>query len=101
VAIVPGAQTCPTPKYFLAGCDAAAPQAEFHSGPGLGESPPVIKPPNDPFPGYVDETHSEHPGGCNILLGDGSVHFATDGIDPLVWAAMATRAGGETQEAIP
>jgi prepilin-type N-terminal cleavage/methylation domain-containing protein/prepilin-type processing-associated H-X9-DG protein len=98
VAVVAGAQTCPAPHYFLAGCDVAAPQAEFHSGPGLDEVPPVIKPPNDPFPGYVDETHSEHPGGCNILMGDGAVRWAADTINPLVWAAMATRAGGETEE---
>jgi prepilin-type N-terminal cleavage/methylation domain-containing protein/prepilin-type processing-associated H-X9-DG protein len=98
VAVAAGAQTCPTPRYFLAGCDAAAPQVEFHSGPGLDETPPAIKPPNDMFPGYVDETHSDHQGGCNILLGDGSVHWAADTIDPIIWAAMATRAGGETQE---
>jgi prepilin-type N-terminal cleavage/methylation domain-containing protein/prepilin-type processing-associated H-X9-DG protein len=97
VGVAPGAQTCPTPFYALAGCDAAAPQAEFHSGPGLSEVPPVIKPPNDTFPGYVDETHSEHPGGCNILMGDGSVRWAADTIDPNVWAAMATRAGGESE----
>ncbi|HEY2826294.1 MAG TPA: DUF1559 domain-containing protein, partial [Pirellulales bacterium] len=60
VGVVPGAQTCPAPAYSLADCDAAAPQVEFHSGPGLDEIPPVIKPPNDMFPGYVDEAHSEH-----------------------------------------
>ncbi len=98
VAVVPGAQTCPTQRYFLAGCDVAAPQAEFHSGPGLDETPPVIKPPNDMFPGYVDETHSDHPGGCNILMGDGGVHWASDTINPVIWAAIATRAGGETED---
>jgi len=98
VGVVAGAQTCPTPFYALAGCDLAAPQVEFHSGPGLYEDPPVIKPPNDMFPGYVDETHSGHPGGCNILMGDGGVHWAGDTIDPQVWEGLATRAGGEATE---
>ena len=101
VGIVPGSVTCPTPRYSLAGCDVAAPQVNFHSGPGLYETPPAIKPPNDTFPGYVDETHSDHPGGCNVLMGDGSVQFASDNINPIVWAAMATRAGGENAEVSP
>jgi prepilin-type N-terminal cleavage/methylation domain-containing protein/prepilin-type processing-associated H-X9-DG protein len=95
VGIVPGAATCPTPRYAAAGCDVAAPQINFHSGPGLFESPPTIKPPNDVFPGYVDETHSDHPGGCNVLMGDGSVRWVSDLINQLLWEAMATRAGGE------
>ena len=57
VGIVPNAATCPTPEYELAGCDVAAPQVNFHSGPGLYENPPAIKPPNDLLPGYVDETY--------------------------------------------
>ena len=96
VGIVPGAATCPTPRYQLAGCDVAAPQINYHSGPGSGENPPIIKPPNDPFPGYVDETHSDHPGGCNVLLGDGSVRWVSDLVNQLFWEAMATRAGRET-----
>jgi prepilin-type N-terminal cleavage/methylation domain-containing protein/prepilin-type processing-associated H-X9-DG protein len=96
VGIVAGAATCPTPRYPLAGCDVAAPQINYHSGPGSGENPPTIKPPNDPFPGFVDETHSDHPGGCNVLLGDGSVRWVSDLVNQLVWEAMATRAGRET-----
>jgi prepilin-type N-terminal cleavage/methylation domain-containing protein/prepilin-type processing-associated H-X9-DG protein len=38
---------------------------------------------------------SRHPGGVNVLFGDGSVHFAKNGIDGLTWAAAGTRAGGE------
>ncbi len=95
VGIVPRAATCPTPRYVAAGCDVAAPQINFHTGPGLFESPPTIKPPNDVYPGYVDETHSDHPGGCNVLMGDGSVRWVSDLINQLVWEAMATRAGQE------
>jgi prepilin-type N-terminal cleavage/methylation domain-containing protein/prepilin-type processing-associated H-X9-DG protein len=38
---------------------------------------------------------SVHPGGVNLLLGDGHVAFARATIAPSVWAALATRAGGE------
>jgi prepilin-type N-terminal cleavage/methylation domain-containing protein/prepilin-type processing-associated H-X9-DG protein len=36
-----------------------------------------------------------HPGGCNALLADGSVHFLRAGLSIRVLAALATRAGGE------
>jgi prepilin-type processing-associated H-X9-DG protein len=38
---------------------------------------------------------SNHPGGVNVLLCDGSVRFVADAVDPAAWRAMATRAGGE------
>jgi prepilin-type processing-associated H-X9-DG protein len=38
---------------------------------------------------------SNHSGGVNLLLGDGSVHFITNGIDPATWSALSTRNGGE------
>jgi prepilin-type processing-associated H-X9-DG protein len=38
---------------------------------------------------------SWHPGGANVLFGDGSVHFAKNSIDSSTWAAAGTRAGGE------
>ena len=38
---------------------------------------------------------SWHPGGANVLFGDGSVHFFKNSIDSSTWAAVATRAGGE------
>lgn len=33
---------------------------------------------------------SAHPGGVNVLMGDGSVHFAADAIDLPVWQAAGT-----------
>ena len=94
VGIVPGSVTCPTPQFAFAGCDLAAPAINVHSGPGLGENPPLIHTPND-YLGYVDEMLSEHPDGCNVLYGDGSVRFVTGDINPNAWAAMATRAAGD------
>ena len=38
---------------------------------------------------------SKHPGGVNLLLADGAVKFVTNGIQPDVWTALSTRAGGE------
>jgi prepilin-type N-terminal cleavage/methylation domain-containing protein/prepilin-type processing-associated H-X9-DG protein len=38
---------------------------------------------------------SHHPGGVNLLLGDGSVKWIKDSIDRQVWRAMGTIAGGE------
>jgi prepilin-type N-terminal cleavage/methylation domain-containing protein/prepilin-type processing-associated H-X9-DG protein len=36
-----------------------------------------------------------HPGGVNVLFGDGSVHFVKNTIDSGTWAAVGTCAGGE------
>ncbi|HEV3136728.1 MAG TPA: H-X9-DG-CTERM domain-containing protein, partial [Pirellulales bacterium] len=44
---------------------------------------------------------SQHPGGVNVLLADGSVQFIFDGVDPTVWQAMSTRNGNETNSTIP
>lgn len=38
---------------------------------------------------------SEHEGGANLCLGDGSVRFFQEGIDHQVYSAMGTRAGNE------
>jgi len=39
---------------------------------------------------------SNHPGGANFLLGDGTVHFLKDTIDPRAYWGLSTRALGET-----
>jgi len=38
---------------------------------------------------------SRHPGGVNLLLGDGSVRFIKDSIDLATWRALGTRSGSE------
>ena len=38
---------------------------------------------------------SAHPGGANVLMGDGSVRSVSDSVEIRVFAAMVTRAGGE------
>lgn len=96
VGIVPNSQTCPTPLFSSkATPDDAAPQINVHSGPGGPFEPtPVIHGPNSDL-GLVDSMYSMHSGGCNVLLGDGSVRFASKSIDLTLWSRLATRAGGE------
>jgi prepilin-type processing-associated H-X9-DG protein len=40
-------------------------------------------------------SRSYHPGGVNVLLGDGSVKFIKSTIDGMVWRGLGTVAGGE------
>jgi len=40
-------------------------------------------------------SRSYHPGGVNILLGDGSVRFVKDSVDGRAWRALGTVGGGE------
>lgn len=45
--------------------------------------------------GDADNFSSRHPGGCNFVLGDGSVRFISDNISASTWIGLGTRAGGE------
>ena len=39
--------------------------------------------------------HSNHPGGVNVALADGSVRFISNTIDLDIWRALSTPPGGE------
>jgi prepilin-type N-terminal cleavage/methylation domain-containing protein/prepilin-type processing-associated H-X9-DG protein len=96
VGVVPGAVTCPTPRFAAAGCDLGPAQVNFHSGPGgPNENPPLIFPPGC-FQ-FTDEVNAQHAGnsGANVLLGDGSVKFMNRYMSGPTWAALNTRAGGD------
>ena len=66
-----------------------------------------VAPPNTnacggvPFPGTMANMSvqvppsSYHPGGVNVLMGDGAVRFVRDGVSLPTWRALATRDGGE------
>lgn len=113
VGIVPGSATYPSGNFATALPEAAACQINVHSGPSTGHDHEgdhdheagedhdeehhvgVIHPPNGPF-GFVDEMYSDHSGGCFVLFGDASVRFISEDINLPTWAALSSRAGGET-----
>ena len=41
------------------------------------------------------DVSAPHPQGAQFLMGDGSVHFLRDKLDPAVYGALGTRSGGE------
>ena len=75
---------------------------------GAAPTGPVMNgrfPPNAPFPDLTDKSskvtaaRSNHPGGVNASLCDGSVRFVSETIDLDAWHALWTRAGGEVNHA--
>jgi prepilin-type N-terminal cleavage/methylation domain-containing protein/prepilin-type processing-associated H-X9-DG protein len=49
-----------------------------------------------PDDSLFSNAQSNHPGGANVLMGDGSAKFIKNSISPLTWMALGTRANGET-----
>jgi prepilin-type processing-associated H-X9-DG protein len=43
------------------------------------------------------EIYSFHPGGAVFLYGDGAVKFEAESMDPVTFANLFTRAGGEVE----
>jgi prepilin-type N-terminal cleavage/methylation domain-containing protein/prepilin-type processing-associated H-X9-DG protein len=58
---------------------------------------PNLQAPNPPSGTTIwnESFGGPHTGGLNALLADGSVHFVSFSVDPAVWSAVGTRAGGE------
>jgi prepilin-type N-terminal cleavage/methylation domain-containing protein/prepilin-type processing-associated H-X9-DG protein len=47
---------------------------------------------------WVSYARSYHSGGAGVVMGDGSVRFVVDGVDPTMWQRAGSRAGGEVQD---
>jgi prepilin-type N-terminal cleavage/methylation domain-containing protein len=73
---------------------------QYIPGDGTGFCDPL--PPNPPCVGptsatpYMVSARSLHPGGVQVVLGDGSVRFITNNINLLVWRNL-----GSTQDGVP
>jgi len=48
-----------------------------------------------PSEAVFSNAQSNHPGGVNVMLADGSVRFVKDSIGQLTWMALGTMANGE------
>lgn len=93
VGVVPGAFTHPRISSPENGPDAAATLTLVHAGPSGGELDitgfPIIHPVN--FPTFhVGQMYSEHIGGGQIGMGDGSVRFVSENINLLTWAELSS-----------
>lgn len=98
VGVVPSAFTHPAFTSPENGPDAAATLTLVHAGPSGGELDitgfPIIHPVN--FPTYhVGQMYSQHIGGGQICLGDGSVRFISEFVDLLLWAELSSIGEGE------
>lgn len=98
VGVVPGAVVHPRLTTPENGPDGAATLVLYHMGPSGGELDitgfPIIHPVN--FPTYhVGQMYSEHPGGGNVCMGDGSVQFIAETIDLITWAELSSIGEGE------
>lgn len=63
--------------------------------------PKPSSPPSDlsvEWGAYEVSFGSSHPGGANFAAADGSTHFVTASIDPIVFSNAGTRAGGEVDD---
>ena len=98
VGVAPGAFTHPLFSSPENGPDTAATLVLVHAGPSGGEEDvnglPIVHPVN--FPTYhVGQMFSEHPGGGNVGLGDGSTRFVVDDVDLMIWAEWSSIAEEE------
>jgi prepilin-type processing-associated H-X9-DG protein len=105
VGIIPGYRHFAYNAFASAGTGGAGVNYDYpgsivasHSGPSLYEVPQVIHPPNSPL-GHTDEFYALHPGGANVLFGDGAVRFIRQSINLVAWQGLSSRSNGEVVSA--
>jgi prepilin-type N-terminal cleavage/methylation domain-containing protein len=96
--VIPGATVHPNFTSPENGPDGAATLVLVHAGPSGGElditGSPIIHPIN--FPTFhVGQMYSEHTGGGNLTMGDGSVQFFSETIDLITFAELSSMNEGE------
>jgi prepilin-type N-terminal cleavage/methylation domain-containing protein/prepilin-type processing-associated H-X9-DG protein len=92
VGAIPSMVICTNPSWRVRDCATSNVMVMANTGPW--EDEPWVNVPNHKG-AKADDFWSLHPGGCNFLLGDGSVRFIKESVYPTVFSALATRAGGE------
>ena len=92
VGAIPSMVVCTNPSWRVRDCATSNVMVMANTGPWEDET--WVNVPNHKG-AKADDYWSLHPGGCNFLLGDGSVRFIKETVNPTVFSALATRAGGE------
>jgi prepilin-type N-terminal cleavage/methylation domain-containing protein len=89
---IPAMVVCTNPAWSVRDCATSNVMVMANTGPW--EDEPWVNVPNHKG-AKADDFWSLHHGGCNFLLGDGSVRFIKESVNPTVFSSLATRAGGE------
>jgi prepilin-type N-terminal cleavage/methylation domain-containing protein/prepilin-type processing-associated H-X9-DG protein len=92
VGAVASGHVCTNPRWPVRDCATSNVMVMANTGPWPDE--PWVNVPNHKG-SKADDYWSLHPGGCNFMLGDGSVRFIKESVNPTVFSALASRAGGE------
>jgi prepilin-type N-terminal cleavage/methylation domain-containing protein/prepilin-type processing-associated H-X9-DG protein len=86
-----GFTSYPGPNSALADVLTEQPQCVY---PFSNNPPCTWNTPQDTVPVYL-ASRSRHPGGVNVVLADGSVHFIKNQVNLAVWRALSTTQGRE------
>ena len=88
VGAVASGHVCTNPRWPVRDCATSNVMVMANTGPWPDE--PWVNVPNHKD-SKADDYWSLHPGGCNFLLGDGSVRFIKETVNPTVFSALASR----------